>query len=410
MLVPFLWVQTHQRPRITVPSFSTVVLAAFNQFDTDHSGDLGAAEINKAVFDPEYHGAQAAAVAALHEWIAADKDPIPTLNRAWFLAYKPVPLHRDKSMSADDARKAQKAYAASPDSLQSTFSSGYRRLLGKHSDSLYTPAGLPSMNDIKQGALGDCYMLAPLGAMVHRDPNAVAAMLKADPNATTVQFGNGQSVTVPKLTDAQLAMGGASDTQALWVRVIENAYGNRYFKNKPDHVARDVMNGGSIRSAGLVFTGHWFDAIRLVGDYKKSVEQGVIDKAATAITDQLPKALADHKLALASTPAHEMPKSISPNHAYAVFGFDATAKTITLWNPHSNKFTPKGLAGLDNGYKVEGGVFTMPLADFIHTFGSICIETDLTSDPKKQKRKPAVSPPKISPPKISPPKISPPKN
>jgi hypothetical protein len=63
-----------------------------------------------------------------------------------------------------------------------------------------------------------------------------------------------------------------------------------------------------------------------------------------------------------------------PAHAHAVVGYDSATRKVRLWNPHGNKFTPKGPAGLANGYPTEDGFFTMPLADFVVTFRSVYAE------------------------------------
>ena len=70
-----------------------------------------------------------------------------------------------------------------------------------------------------------------------------------------------------------------------------------------------------------------------------------------------------------------MPKSISPNHAYAIFGYDAKTDRITIWNPHGNDFKPKGDEGPENGYLIEDGVFSMPLQMFVKTFSRIMFES-----------------------------------
>ena len=61
---------------------------------------------------------------------------------------------------------------------------------------------------------------------------------------------------------------------------------------------------------------------------------------------------------------------------------------MTIWNPHSNTFQPKGKPGLENGYVTEGGKFTLPLTEAYQFYGSFTFETD---KPLEKKVDPGVS-------------------
>lgn len=65
---------------------------------------------------------------------------------------------------------------------------------------------------------------------------------------------------------------------------------------------------------------------------------------------------------------------LNSHHAYAVLSFDASKDVVQVWNPHGNKFVPKGPAGLTNGYPTTDGKFTMSLQDFVKAFRSISYE------------------------------------
>lgn len=68
---------------------------------------------------------------------------------------------------------------------------------------------------------------------------------------------------------------------------------------------------------------------------------------------------------------------LTPNHAYAILGYDSDGNRLRLWNPHGSDFTPKGPVGLENGYPRKDGVFEMPLSDFVLQFAGLAVETDL---------------------------------
>ena len=72
--------------------------------------------------------------------------------------------------------------------------------------------------------------------------------------------------------------------------------------------------------------------------------------------------------------------NIPPNHAYAIFGFDAERDMVITWNPWHNDFTPKGPSNRENGYARKKGVAEIPLADFVQIFNTLQIETDQPFD------------------------------
>jgi len=356
------------------PSLPQTVLKNFATWDLNRDGKLTQTEIDSNLLNPNFHDTDAAALAAMHVWMSSTSDPLPDLDRAWFMNYKPVRFTIAKGTSRDEAKKARKAYAGTPGSLQSTFTASLKRLNRKGDNVLFDADG-PNLPDIRQGALGDCYMLAPLGALVHRNPDDVRNMVKPEGNGFRVKFGDGQEVKVNALTDGELALGGSSTKAGYWIRIVEKAYGSRKLSEGDEKVATDSMRGGSSGTAGKAFTGNKFSSVSLIGDFKKEVSQEKLDEKMKQLRTEIPKATADKRLIVAGTSKKDMPKSISPNHAYAIFGYDAKTDRITIWNPHGNDFKPKGDEGPENGYLIEDGVFSMPLQMFVKTFSRIMFES-----------------------------------
>lgn len=355
-----------------VPTFAQVAMSAFDQWDLDHNGSITAVEVEKSALDAQFHGPQAAALAALHKYLGAVKQD-PILDKSWFQNYQPAPLVIPKGTKADDARQMRKDYATKPESLQSSYIAALKRLQRQANTSLYDSDG-PTLADIKQGALGDCYFLAPLGALVQRNSGDVRKMITPEGQGFRVRFPDGKEVTTPGLTDTELAMTGASTRSGTWVRIMERAFSRRNITPDKVDATEDQMNGGSGASAGKVLTGHEFSAIRLVGDWTKTVEPKVIDDAMNALKKSVPSAIAQNRLVIATTKKGTMPKSVNQNHAYAILGLDAQQNVIQIWNPHNNEFKPKGPEGMDNGYRVSGGKFSMPLDQFARTFSRVLVE------------------------------------
>ena len=63
------------------------------------------------------------------------------------------------------------------------------------------------------------------------------------------------------------------------------------------------------------------------------------------------------------------------SHSYGVLAFNPKTDEVTFWNPHGNRYTPKGPPSLKTGFVTEHGRFTMPLRDAVMWFGSFSIET-----------------------------------
>ena len=79
-------------------------------------------------------------------------------------------------------------------------------------------------------------------------------------------------------------------------------------------------------------------------------------------------ALRDKRLIGTGTTQADRPPDITPNHTYAVIGYDPATDMITLWNPHGQNFSPQGIPGLKNGYATRNGVLSLPLIEFVQIF------------------------------------------
>lgn len=101
-----------------------------------------------------------------------------------------------------------------------------------------------AMNDVKQGAIGNCYLMATLGAVAHQDPQAIKNMIRENRDGTytvtfkeRLPFSNPPAYNDRKITVTPDFPGGIGSNQhagpgdldskghrEIWPLVIEKAY------------------------------------------------------------------------------------------------------------------------------------------------------------------------------------------
>lgn len=297
--------------------FTAQVETGFAAWDTNADGILSKVELDLACANPENRGRTAATLAVLKTYTRRKQT-------------RETPLTRE----VIGKLKWNKAYQAA-----------YSRIQASRNAPLFGP-GSPNIADVHQGRLGDCYALAPLGALLHRDPRELRGLYTLDTTGgATMAFPTGHTAIIPALTDAQIALTSTSEKTGRWVSVYESAIGYVKSKGTAQTLSDAVAGGGSARPVIELLTGHEAVTVRL-----KKLTSGTLEK-------RLQAALQDRRLICASTPdklAVRVP-GLTPNHAYAVLAYDAPTKAIRLWNPHGSSFTPEGAPGKEKGYTRRNG-------------------------------------------------------
>jgi hypothetical protein len=228
---------------------------------------------------------------------------------------------------------------------------------------LFGPGG-PVMSDVNQGALGDCFVLAPLAEMASQDPSAIQSMITSNGNNTySVRFtvdGAADYVTV----NNELADGGKIFTSgpASWAGLIEQAYtelqgggavtGNTMSANS----FTSIGNGGWAESTLEEFTGATtiddFDAkgaswtSEVINGASLSVpdspssatlQSSQAGLSATAVQSTLAADLSAGDDLVLSSLTNAIDTSgkdtLVANHAMAVFGYDAHTSMFEVYNP-----------------------------------------------------------------------------
>lgn len=388
-----------QGSRATARSFAEVAVEAFDEWDGDDDGTLSAAEIDQLVVAPKFKGEYAAALAAMKLVVRSTKVAPPVLSLDFLRhrskepagellpgdqpsAPEPASPGAKKPESPDITRPAPRA-ARPPASLERRYQSALRKIRSAKDD-LFAD-GTPDIDRSRQGPLGSCFFIAGVGAFVHRDPEALKAMFRTAASESggvlyTVTFGDGRAVTIPALTDAQRGLTSSAGPDGLWLTVLEQAYGALRMQSRPESrrtlEASDALaRGGSLGTTLRALTGRVIERTRLRANADTDPE------LAGKVAVSLAAAMKDRRLAGASTgSATPLPPGVNGKHAYAILGFDESTGVVRLWNPHGNTFRPKGEAGLERGYGTRGGVFEVPVTEFVRIFDSLVIESDRPAD------------------------------
>lgn len=356
-----------------MPTFTQVVNQYFSQWDINGDGKLTPDEIDAAMSNPKIHGEAAAAIAAIEQVVRGNKYTLPPITKDYLVS---SPLREsftsdEQTDSADDVSKMEKFNHAP--AFQPRYFEAMRKL--RDTSRELFPQGLPSFGATHQGKLGDCPFVSTVGAMVYRNPSAVKAMFAQNDNGSfTVSFGNGRSIKIAHITDADIAIWSSAGTNGLWFTVLEKAYRRILAATEdPDRQDRPSIYDkfGPSKLTIQILDGHEADNIAL-----KQIRPGSPQLA--ALRKELITAQREHLLVKAATPAKESAPGITPDHAYAILGYDADTDTVHIWNPHGNNFMPKGSDGLQNGYTTKGGQFDIPLKDLIQIYSELTFETQST--------------------------------
>jgi hypothetical protein len=346
------------------PNATALVAEVEKQFatwDDDHNGNLSTSEIDAVVANPQTRGSAAAAVAALKRASRSSKYHLP-----------PLSLENIKQLAATGPS------ADRPD-LAKMYGQGLARI--NQADRSLFAADKPRLDTIHQGRLGNCFCLAPLGAVLNSNPDRVAAMFqRQDDGSYGIVFGSHVvSITLP--TEAELSQMATNERGGLWVNLYEKALGEARNLDRPEDKRLGspidaLARGGSAGTILSFITGHKIQRFSL--SFAKDKDLSADE--CKAILDQLRTYLreaSDAGRPMTCGTKQTTTPGLTPNHAYALLSYDAKLDVVRLWNPHGSSFAPKGPSGSEHGYPREDGVFSMPLADFIEQFSGVAVETDL---------------------------------
>ena len=233
---------------------------------------------------------------------------------------------------------------------------------GYASGGLFGTDGAPSLTDIHQGALGDCYFLASLGAVVAQSPSAIGNMFADNGDGTfTVRFfaetngkvGSADYVTVDRWLPIDVSTVQSSGMQfadydflneGLWVALAEKAYvqfseeglnqrqSSAYSSYVPNNYG-SIEGGFGVLTMPSI-TGHNGEIYANSSDYAAVGSYGGglpnLAQIASGLANGLTLTAGTH----GTSDAHiDELTGIVQRHEYVIVGADLAKGTVTLYNP-----------------------------------------------------------------------------
>ena len=414
----------------------------WDSWDSNQDGELSDAEIDHAVMDANVKGNDAAAAASL-KLLTRTARPAEPLTKKYFASYDQIAIRfvnqgtanaeqqtaDPGNASADPSlRKPTRRSLSLPTDWDMAYSASLKRIARRVGPTWRSEVAL---DHIRQGPLGDCFFIASVGAMVTHRPKALNELIEPLPNGSYVaHFPSTQPITVPPVTDGQLAISSTTAGDGAWVAVMEQAFGKyRGMLRNSTSLEADgtdsLYRGGDTGSTIQLLTGHATRRITLARTVKSRDSKK--DKVLPELRNLLTETLSAHRFVTAGVapPATQpttkpttvpstqsatvaiklpstqpttgasddlphMPPNITQRHAYAVLSYDSQTDTVEIWNPHGQSFRPKGSPGLQNGYATEHGRFKIPLAEAYTFLSGFTFE--LTTPAPKPVIKPSTPP------------------
>ena len=207
---------------------------------------------------------------------------------------------------------------------------------------LFGATGSPQITDIRQGYIGDCYLLTSLNCMVAMEPNAIKDMIADNGDGTYgVRFYSGstgqeQWVTVNKSLVVDGGWGNLVNEQggALWTKVIEKGYVQFQELDTSLHsgqASADSNNWGSIAGGGFSEPLIEMTGKGVVAEYNANSSNWDSYKSnfIAAINNGQEVWVGSYK----ETRGANTAKDFIGWHAFAITGYDVASGNFVVTNP-----------------------------------------------------------------------------
>ena len=228
------------------------------------------------------------------------------------------------------------------------------------------PKGKPLPSEVKQAAVGDCYLMASLIALAKTNPKAITDCfvqgldkIENEDNIDIRFFrraGSSKADVIIRINKKKVIAPRQIKNGALWPKLIEKAYAvyrkNGYVLGRPKY-----LHGGSLEECMFAITGK---GTRSNGKFNEDIISTIkeaLDKS-ESLTCTFKK-----KFKIIKDVKSQEKIEIFSDHAYAIVGIDDAKKYIRLINPW--KIGGFGGRKVKNSPKSqEGGHIAMSFDDF----------------------------------------------
>jgi hypothetical protein len=331
-------------------AFSTVVFKQFATLDEDKDGFVRKDDLNRALQNPKFVGDDAAMIAALRAAIG-DLDNLVDdvgfdadgVTLADMTEYDRIGAKDPKNATVATARN-QFAFAQSK--------------IKSRSPNLFDAD--PDVLSVRQGMIGDCWLIASVVAVGIIDKAAVRALAKPDPNGKDfiVKFpGVPEEIKITAPTDGEIATYALSN--GLWLPVLEKAFGIALQRDSLFFHSNSTLkeiDGGFIKTGLEVVTGSSVDEDELSFTFEGSTR----DKLKRAVVKKRAMCAAAHSEIFSDRDQRD--NGLPIGHAYSVLGFDEKTDKVKLRNPWGSAGAP------------FGDVFEMTITEFDTNFSIIAYQ------------------------------------
>ena len=338
------------------------IQADFQNWDSNHDGQLDLKELNAAIENPAITGLDAAIAVGFRRKLNAD-------------------IKQDEDVGGLSG--AQAAAAANEVPFQRQVKS-IEAHIHKVSRVLFLPTD-PNLFTFHQGPVGDCYLMSVIGAVVFRDQKVIRSMIEPrSDGGFTVHFASGRTINIPTLTDGELVIGSPEGSNhGIWMGVLEQTWAQLTRENRQQKTGK-VIEDDETLDTDLI--GHGGNPGPVIGRFTgHKASHAAISKWAkqdrNAAATRLEKLLTDltvaHRIIVTVTPhAKDKKLPVPHGHAYGVVSYDPARHLVRVFNPWGNNRKPNGLPGLENGYATDHGFFEVPVSEFVQIFSSVEYETE----------------------------------
>jgi hypothetical protein len=336
----------------------------FKLFDKNNNGYISINEVKSLIKDSNIKGDQAVSLGILN-FIMSNKenDNLSITDLSMLDTSKPIfkSQNSNKKLSLDDIKNDMESKLKEANKYKD---SNGKFILPKSAKDI-------DFKDVKQGYLGDCYLIATLSSIAKQKPNELVKMIKDNNDGTfTVNFGD-KKVNVSSPTDTEIALGSQGKS---FIPIIEKAYAK--YQNESSFIKSEnpydkISSGRTTLLLGKTIkelTNNNYDTDLLeirtsIASFDASSKKETINK--------INNALKENKVIITSTEQNNS-LNIAGNHAFSIIGFDPKTNTVEIRNPYG-KGDPldHNLLAKDGS---NDGIFKISLEELYKNFTLISYE------------------------------------